>query len=164
MKRLIILILLTCTGISANAEHKISGSFDILKKESRINFVLDFSKAHIFGMSEADFAKHEEDWYKDQPQINGYFLEELNDKLEKITRFGKYPEANYTLKINVIEVSHQGSFDCNVILSDKEGNILGEITDLIGEEASWGTKLYHIKCGAGEYGEKPGKILKKLLK
>ena len=163
MKRLLTFIFLVGIGIMANAQ-RVEGSLDALQNEVRVNFELNFANARIHGMTETDFAKYEEDWYKDMPQIVGDFLSELNNEMKGLMRFGTYPAATYTLKVDVVDVAANGSMDSDVSLLDNTGKVIAKLVGLQAEGAPWGTKLYLIKVGASNSGEKLGEILYKALK
>lgn len=163
MKRLAILMCCIALGFAAKAQ-KLEGSVDVLLNESRVDFELSFAKASIHGMSEAEFAKYETDWNKDMPQIIGYFVDDLNDEINGLVRFGSYPTAKYKLVVEVIEVSVGGDLDSDVYLLDNSGNTVAKISGLVGKGGLWGTKLYLIKQGASHSGEILGELLHKTLK
>lgn len=163
MKKLLILML--CIGASfAVKAQKLEGFICVLINEARVNFELDFSKANIHGMSEADFARYEKDWNKDMPAIIGGFVENLNEEIDGLVRFGHYPTAKYKLKVEVIEVSLNGNYDSDAYLLDNEGNTVAKITGLFAKGGVFGTKLNLIKDGSKHSGELLGEILHKALK
>lgn len=163
MKRVLILMCCVALGFTAKAQ-KLEGSIDVLLDEVRVNFELNFANASIHGMTEAEFAKYEEDWYKDMPEIVGGFVADLNDEMKGLVRFGTYPTAKYTLRVNVVDVSANGHLDSDAVLLDNSGNIVAKIVGLQADSAPWGTKLYLIKVSAGRSGEKLGEMLYKTLK
>ena len=162
MKKFIVLICCIALGFAAKAQ-KLEGSFEVLLEETRVNFELSFAKASIHGMSEAEFAKYETDWNKDMPQIIGCFVEDMNNEIMGIVRFGSYPTAKYKLKVEVIEVTTYGGFDSDVYLLDNNNNTLAKISGLVSAGGAWGTKLYLIKRGASDSGEALGELLYKTL-
>lgn len=164
MKKLLILICCITFGSIVKAQ-TLEGSLSVLLDESRINFELHFANARIHGMTELEFAKHEEDWYKDMPQIVGDFVNDLNDEMKGVVRFGEYPSARYTLLINVVEVATNGHMDSDAFLiNNVNGNIVAKVTGLQAKSAPWGTKLYLIKVAASRSGEKLGELFYKALK
>ena len=158
MKKLVLFLMLVVGAVVANAQ-KIEGSLDLLKNEVRVNFELNYSKARIHGMTEAEFAKYEEDWYKDMPQIVGDFLDGLNAQLSNYVRFGNYPTAKYTVRVDVLDVATDGSCDSDVLLLDANSNVVAKIEGLQGAGGTFGTKLYLIKRGAAQSGRRLGKII-----
>lgn len=158
MKRIISLLILVAAVFAANAQ-QIEGSLDTLRGEDRVNFELNFSNATIHGMTEAEFAKYEEDWYKDMPQIIGDFLGGLNAANSNFVRFASYPQSRYTLRVNVIDVAIDGSFDSDVLLLDANSNVVAKIRGLRTSGGVFGTKLYLIKKGAEHSGKRLGKII-----
>ena len=178
MKKFIVLICCIALGFVAKAQ-KLEGSVDVLLNESRVDFELSFAKASIHGMSEAEFAKYATDWNKDMPQIIGYFVDDLNDEINGLVRFGSYPTAKYKLVVEVIEVSVDGGLDSDVYLLDNTGKELAKITRLVASggtfgikkiarlialDGTFGTKIALIKDGAKHSGIVLGKFLLKELK
>ena len=163
MKRILILICCIAFGFVAKAQ-KLEGDIAVLLNESRVNFEISFANAHIHGMTEGEFAKYEDGWHKDLPEIVGYFMDNLNSGIRKFVRFGNYPTAKYKLKVDVIDVSTRGSFDSDAILLDNNGNVVAKISGLQTDGGVFGTKLYLIKCGASCNGENLGDLLYRILK
>lgn len=184
MKRFIVLICCIALGFVAKAQ-KLEGSVDVLLNESRVDFELSFAKASIHGMSEAEFANYvsqrtatqlinsvanrtivagQNEWERDLPHITGDFVDNLNEQIKDLVRFGKYPTAKYKLLVEVIDVTTHGNFDSDVYLLDKEGNTVAKITRLVAEGGKIGSKLNLIKDGARHSGEALGKFLYKTLK
>ena len=163
MKKIFVLLMFLGVSVAISAQ-KMEGVWELLRDESRVNFVLDFSKAHIHGMTEAEFSKYEDDWHKDMPRIVGDFLETLNGRMAEYVRFGKYPAAKLTLKVQDVDVAVDGSFDSDVLLLDGKESVLAKIEGLRAKGGLFGTKLYLIKNGAENSGRELGKILYKTLR
>ena len=200
MKKFIVLICCIALGFVAKAQ-KLEGSVGVLLNESRVNFKLTFEKANIHGMTEPEFSatfdmkgkiativnnasnrtivEHTNGWKKDQPMISGGFVNCLNEAIKETIRFGSYPNAKYTLKVEVLEVSTSGDFDSDVYLLDNTGKELAKITRLVASggtfgikkiarlialDGTFGTKIALIKDGAKHSGIVLGKFLLKELK
>lgn len=162
MKKLAILICCIAFGYVAKAQ-RIDGDVCVLLNESRVNFELNFSKATIHGMSEAAFAKYEQDWYKDMPEIIGDFIDDLNDEIRGLARFGYYPKSKYKLKVDVIEIATNGQFESDVYIIDDLNNCVAKITGLVAYGSVFGTKLHRIKSGSSRSGEELGELLFKTI-
>lgn len=158
MKKVVAFFMLVVGVFVANAQ-QVEGSLDILKGEVRVNFELNYSKATIHGMTEPEFAKYEEDWYKDMPQIVGDFLSGLNMQVSDYVRFGAYPGSKYTLRVDVVDVAIDGSCDSDVLLLDANSNVVAKIVGLRADGGMFGTKLYLIKKGAEHSGKRLGRVL-----
>lgn len=164
MKRLLITILFVGIGIVANAQN-VDNFISALRDENRVNVRLTFANARIHGMTEAEFAKYEKDWYKDMPVIIGGFVNDLNYEIDGWLRFGNYPEAKYTLEVSVVEVATDGSIDSDVnLINNSDGNVVAKYSCLRAGSVPWGTKLYLIKASVSGSGEKFGEILYHALK
>ena len=87
MKRILILRCCIAFGFVAKAQ-TLEGDIAVLLNESRVDFELSFANARIHGMTEAEFAKYEDGWHKDLSEIVGYFMEDLNNGIRKLVRFG----------------------------------------------------------------------------
>ncbi len=158
MKKIFAFLMFATAVCVANAQ-RIEGSFDVLKNEARVNFQLNYSKASIHGMTEAEFAEYEEDWHKDMPQIVDDFLSGLNSQISYMVSFGKYPSSRYTLRVDVSYVEVDGSCYSNVLLLDSDSNVVAKIVGLQASGGMYGTKLYLIKKGAERSGRKIGRII-----
>ena len=185
MKKIVILMFCIALGFGARAQ-VLDGDIAALLNEGRVNFELTFEKASIHGMTEAEFSatfdqkgkiativnnasnrtimEHTNGWKKDQPMISGGFVNCLNDTLKETIRFGSYPTANYTLKVEVLDVSTSGDFDSDVYLLDNKGQVVAKISRLVAPGGTFGTKIALIKDGAKHSGIVLGKFLMKELK
>ena len=162
MKKFFALLMFSGIIFAANAQ-QMRGSFCAICG-SRVNFEIDFSKAYIHGMTEQAFAEYEDGWFVDKPEIEGLFLEHLNNGLGGLARFGCYPNADYTLRVEVVDVAASGDFDSDVLLLDGENNEVAKLVGLQAKGGLFGTKLYLIKFGAKHSGNALGGLLYKQLK
>ena len=154
------LIIAAIVAFAANLTAQVrSGSFAGLKDQSRVYFEVDFSQALIHGMSEADFADYETDWYKDKRHIVSLITNNCNDIVHRFFLVGNYPEAKYFLKLVVRSVSEKGDFVCDLYLYDEEDKQVGLVEGIWGKGGIFGTKLNLIKDGAKSTGEEVGRAL-----
>ena len=138
-------------------------NFSSVKPGSKINLVMDFSKASIMGMNETDFSNYEKDWNKDKPTILGRFQKGVNGKLGDFLKIGSYPDSPYTMKVEVKTVSDVGNIYCDVAITDKDGTILFSAKNVNGGAEPPllpGTKLAKIKAWAFLAGRSLGGIMK----
>ena len=133
-----------------------------IKPGSKINYVIDFSKSTIMGMTETDFSNYERDWNKDKPSIVVKFQKGLNNKLDGVLNFGTYTDSSYTLNITVNNISEVGNIYCDATLTNKEGEKLFHVKNVNGGSEPPilpGTKLAKIKIWATLTGRALGGIL-----
>lgn len=138
-------------------------NFSSVRPGSKINLVIDFSKAYIMGRSETDFAVYEKDWNKDKPTIIGRFQKGVNNRLSDFLNVGLYPDAQYTLTVTVKTISDVGNVYCDAAITDQEGNVLFSVKNVNGGSEPPilpGTKLAKIKAWAFLAGRSLGSIMK----
>ena len=158
MKKFVfITILLIFTTVTY--AQQLSGSFQALAGAGRAKVEVDYSKVSIHGMTEADFAIYEKDWMVDKDDITDRFIGKMQDKFQTKLLLGNFPNAKYTIVIQVLVFTTNGSCTCDVVLLDEENNELGRIANLSTYGGSFGTKLYQIKLGAEHTGEDVGRLL-----
>lgn len=160
------ILLVLCCGIftTATAQGTEESPLRNVKPGSRINMVMDFSKAQIMGMSETDFADYEEDWYKDKPSIASKYEKGISSRLGKILRVGAYPEADYTLRVTVRMITDTGNLYCDAAIVDAAGQVLFSVKNISGgKEPPFlpGTKLAKMKVWAVIAGRALGGVIKR---
>lgn len=149
--------------MAAAAQEGRVNNLSSVKPGSKINFVIDFSKASIMGMNEKDFSNYEKDWLKDQPTIIGRFQKGVNNKLSDMLSVGSYPDSGYTLTVTVKTISDVGNVYCDAVITDKAGTVLFSVKNINGGSEPPilpGTKLAKIKAWAFLAGRSLGGILK----
>lgn len=164
MKRISYILLLSVMAISMFASVKAVGDFSMLRHETRVNFEIDFSNAHIHNMTEEEFADYEEDWYVDKPDIEERIIEYTNEKLGGLIIVGRYTNANYTILLTDIKITTNGTFTCKAKLLDSYGREIAVIKDLVGKGGRFGSKLNLIKDGAKSIGQKLGATLSNAIR
>ncbi len=162
MKKFFVLFLL-CLPLVAYSQKITSGSLNVLKNQAKVNLELDFSQAIIHGMNEDDFEIYERDWNRDKPQVIAYFTAEASDRCDKIA-IGRFPDAEYTLKIIVLRINTSGDFTCAGELHNKSNEVVATITGISDKGGRIGSKLNLIKDGAKHTGERLGIFLRKKIK
>ncbi len=155
------MVALTAAG---NAQTIASGSIDCLTDAGVANIKIDYSKAAIFGMGETAFAEYEEDWDKDQPAIVMNIVRGINFHTSQYFSIGYRLECDLDFNILVASINQDGSWNCKATVTDKSGNVLCEITDIVSDSGQGGTKLRRIKKGALNTGLSIGMYLKALAK
>lgn len=147
-----------------NAQNMVSGSVEGLKKAGIALVEIDYSKAVIMGMGEQAFADYENEWNKDLPEITLAFINGVNKKTGNHLSVGHSVDCDLVMKIQVISISELGNWKCRAIVTNKQNENLCEIDEIISKGCKVGTKLHHIKVGAGNAGKKLGKFLCKQFK
>lgn len=162
-RRYILLALLSTIFIIADAQVVTVNDMSAVKPGSKINFVIDFSKATIMSMNETDFSNYEKDWNKDKPTIIGRFQKGVNNKLNGILNVGSYPDSQYTLKVTVTAISDVGNVYCDAVITDKDGTVLFSVNNVNGGSEPPilpGSKLARIKTWAFLTGRSLGNNMK----
>lgn len=134
---------------------------------SKIDFVMDFSRASIHGLSEHDFAEYEPDWEKDKPTIMDAFRSKANNVLDGAVIFGDFQKSQQTLKIKVANIDTNGFIICDAEIVNNSGNVIFKVENVTGGKElpiSLGTKLAMIKIWSNRVGRKFAKILKEEMK
>lgn len=163
MKKCLSLIFCLCIGLNAFSQKLESGSFAGLKNVDGIAIDVDFTNASIHGMSEKAFAKYEEDWYTDKPEIIGNFIGGIADKLGTVISIVDKSETKWLLKINVKSVRKNGSFVCTADLLNGE-DLEAHVVDIYGHGGHIGSKLNLIKDGVENTSKKCGSFLKSIIR
>lgn len=163
MKHVMIAIVAFFMSLNAFAGGKLeSGSVAALAGVDKVNFDIEFVSIH--GMSEAEFAKYEKDWYTDKPEIVGKILDNANKKLKGTFAMVKNISANYTVKLVVNQITKKGNFSCDVLVLDANKSEIAKIGDVKAKGGKWGSKLNLIKDGAEGVGKEFGSVLKSEVK
>jgi len=146
------------------AQNLIEGSLKEIARVGRVKFIADFSDALIHGMTVEDFAIYEKDWYKDLGQIEGDFLEEVNNKAGEWCAVSPHAKSPYTMVWKVQGINRGGDTTSELIFINEQNEIIAR-TNLIGARGgTFGTKLNLIKDGAEHSGERWGRFLKNEIK
>ena len=164
MKKLLLLtLMLVGMAFSAMAQ---TVTVDSLRKAPlglRANLVMDFSKAIIHEMTEANFAKYEKDWENDKPSIVEKFRAAANFKLDNEMKLGYYDDADYQMTVTVKSINTKGFIVCDAVLTDNTGKVFFAVEDLKGSSDSFftpGTKLARMKIWAALTGTALGSLIK----
>lgn len=162
MKKFLLLVL-SLFALESYSQKLVEGSLAPLKAAQKVELILDFSKAYIHGMSESEFSDYEKGWDKDKPQIVGLFMKETRDAIGDVIRLGRYSDADYIMRVYVIDISVSGDFECEVEVNDTSSTTIAKI-DFKAKGGRFGTKLNLIKDGAQHAGTALGSFLKKKLR
>ena len=162
-KTILTLLCFSALFTFANAQ-KVSGSFSPLADQARVKMNIDFSEAEIMGMSEAQFADYEEDWFEDKDQILTLFYENTNSALNGALAVGNYQQGTeYELDLMVRTVNSLGDYDCDLllyrILADGSDEFVAKAEGIYARGGKIGTKLNLMKDGAKHTGKALGKFL-----
>lgn len=162
MRRLLF-VSLALFAVIVNAQTVTKNTLPENLKGVRMNMVVDFSKALIYGMSEEEFSKYEKDWVEDKPTIVQNFRTGANYGIGRSYGIGEYKNTSYTIVVTVNTVTDEGFFICDATIVDKDSNCRFKVEKLSGgKEPTFtpGTKLARMKFWATLTGKKLGNILK----
>lgn len=162
-RRYMLLALLCSIFMVVDAQVVTVNKMSAVKPGSKINLVIDFSKATIMGMSETEFSNYEKDWKKDQPTIISRFRKGVNSKLNDMLNIGAFPSADYTMKVTVKTISDMGNVYCDAVIVDMNGTVIFSVNNVNGGSEPPilpGSKLARIKSWAYLTGRSLSSILK----
>ena len=162
MIRKVTFFLLCCISSVMYAQTT-TGSFEELASCGKSNIEIDFSDVSIHGMQEDDFADVEKEWYDDKPEIIGYFISHVADKVDDELIIGTRLKTPFLIKVLVRSITKKGNFTCDVIVMNEDKEI-ATIEGLKEDGGVFGSKLNLIKDGAKHTGEKLGKFLSREIK
>lgn len=165
MKKVLTFFSLFClAAINLSAQTVIKNSLPKDMSGVKMNFDVDFSKALIFGMTEAEFCDHEKDWKKDKKFIAKKMKNSANYALGKHYSIGDYNFALYTIVVTINTITKEGYIICDAQVVDNSGVVRLQIEELSGGKEPLfmpGSKLAKIKFWSMLTGERLGKILSK---
>lgn len=161
MNRFILYILFSIFVVLQSWGKSVNPDLASLAKLGKAKVEVDFSDASIHGMSEEDFQLLENDWMKDKPEVIATFLGGISDGLAGVLSLGSGFKTPFTVRVNVLTVSGQGDYTCDVDIL-KDGKSIATIERVKADGGSWGSKLNLIKDGAKHTGEQVGRKLRKL--
>ena len=120
MKKVLVATLLLAMTVFGASAQKISGSLAPLKGQKQVNVVLDFTGTLVNGKpeeshveffsrnkTEEEIEKWRSEWYNDlRNQSYAMFVRDLNNKVsKKHFTVGNFPEAGYTIVVNVRDIT-----------------------------------------------------------
>ncbi|MBO4447677.1 MAG: hypothetical protein J5764_06090 [Bacteroidales bacterium] len=161
MKKLIILSFLVLSAFALNAQ-SVTGSFQPIENEARVNLVIDLSATDIMGMTEEAFAEYEKDWKQDKKTILYLITSNANKMTDNNPRLGAYSDADYTIRLVIRAIDVKGNYDCDVIL-EKGEDVIAKGIGLYSKGGKFGTKLNLMKDGAADTGKKLGRFISSQL-
>lgn len=161
MKRIsVVAVMMALCFIPSFAQKVTKGSLSILKNESQMNMVCDFTKCTIDDMPAYYFIKQEENWEKGVAEIITRFGEGLGRKIPTLI-VGQFPEARYTLVYNVTVIDDDEDCKGTMVLKETQtGNIVAEIEKANGSAGSFGSFFNLLGDAFEDLGKKIGKLIK----
>lgn len=161
-KFLLAIALVGCLPLSAQIITK--GSLSFLKNQKQVNMICNFENC-IVDKHSIDYARHEhEDWDEGVEEIIMRFSEGFLQKTRNqyICKFGNFPEAEYTLVYNLINIDDdqdtKGTID---ILNTKTQEVVVHIEKANGSAGTFGSFFNLLGDAFEDLGKKLGKISRK---
>lgn len=142
MKKIILACILVFLGLTTHAQKGVYWSnASILKGETRLNVVFDYSEAVLDGMTIEAMASLDENWEKGSKEAMARFCKEFvkHCQVTPALFVGPYPEAKYTLTLKVLKVDDDGECYVDVIISDNDGNIILNAPKMNGDGGRFGS-------------------------
>lgn len=155
-----VFIFLMCSF--SNAQKLVRGSLDSLLDESFIGVEVNFHFIH--GLTEDDFAKYEEDYYKTKPKLIGYILSNANVANRQFVLTTDLSRSDLKLVLDIHNVSVNGDITSVATIYDGSGEEIAFIKGIIGDGGVIGTKLNLMGDGSKRLGTNLGKFLDKQLR
>lgn len=164
MKRFWLLALLFLP-ITVSAQKITSGDLKFLKNETRLNTIIDFSKAQLVGDPEGGRTKLEAFLALDSTYLIQRFYDGVADELEgRYFLVGNQPDARYEAVIQVQQVAEKGKTWSMVEFSNRETKEVLCTVQLMGNGGHFGTFLNLWGDGLRDSGESFGELLRKKSK
>ncbi|MDR0680955.1 MAG: hypothetical protein LBG15_03755 [Dysgonamonadaceae bacterium] len=136
MKRIVLIICLTVSTLSLQAQKLKKGNLKYLKEETKICVIFDYSSVTFDGMEEEYFIeKNAKDsawinkWYTSvKPNLHRHFILEMNKELvgKLLLRAGDDPDAKYQATIKMLKMNNWA--DRYTWFSSSEPDFDAEIT------------------------------------
>lgn len=146
------------------------GALDPLKDVTVMDVEIDFSEGAYKYISEADFAKQEDDWDLIKKETTDRFMEGINKTLKLSKKAAVMTgDKDYTIEVTILSVDEKGNTISNVKFLDEKGKAFAKIDNLYADGGHFGTFSNLMGDGLQETGEKIGRtvsfyFLKKKIK
>ena len=168
MKRIsIVAVVIAICFIPCAAQKVTKGSLSVLRNESKLNMVCDFSHCIIDKRPAVyKIQKEGDNWEKGVSEITLRFGEGLSKKVHTLI-VGQFPSARYTLVYNIDNIDDDEDCKGNMILKDTQtGEIIAEIEKANGSAGKFGSFFNLLGDAFEDLGKKIGNLIrtKKIIK
>ncbi len=163
MKRISILAVILMSVISIHAQKVTKGSFGVLANEKTVNITIDYKDSKIDRMPFEAFLESEEKWEEGYKEIMLKFIKSLNQNSGGIIYSSKQT-TDYQLVFKAINVDRDGETSGNLLLLDKDGNVIGFAEKFNANGGHFGSQTNLMGDASERLGKKIAQFIKKQLK
>ena len=162
MKRVSILAVLLLSVISIHAQKVTKGSFSVLANEKTVNITIDYKDSKIDKVPFEAFLESEEKWEEGYKEIMSKFIKSVNQNSNII--YTSKQATNYQLVFKAINVDEDGETSGNLLLLDKDGNVIAIAEKFNANGGRFGSQTNLMGDASERLGKKVAQFIKKQLK
>ena len=145
------------------AQKVTKGSFSVLANEKTVNVKIDYTESKIDKVPFEVFLELENKWDEAYHGIMSKFIIEANKNSDGIQYFMKKNE-NYQLVFKAISVSKYGSTTGNLLLLDKNENVIGVAEGFEAQGGRYGSQTNLMSDASEELGKIIARYINKQIK
>ena len=162
-KKICITSIFIFTVASLYAQKITNGSFHILANESSVYLSIDYVDSKIAKIPFDIFIEGEDNWDEGYRDITKKLIMSANKKSHGIKYISKKTE-NYQLVLKVIKVDNDGETRGNLLLLDKDDNVIAVAESFYAEGGRFGSQMNLMSDAAERLGGKIAVFIKKQIK
>jgi hypothetical protein len=163
MKRWYFTAIMFLGVVSVNAQKVTNGSFSVLANETAVSLCVDYTDSKIDKVPFDVFLEGESKWEEAYKDISFKLVKEANRHSDGLKYLTKKTE-NYQLVFKAITVDDDGETRGNLLLLDKEGNVIGTAEKFDANGGRFGSQTNLMGDAAERLGKKIAQFIKKQIK
>ena len=163
MNKFVVFAMMVIGVTSIHAQKVTRGSFCALANENIVSVTIDYKNAKIDKVPFEVFVEGEEEWEKDYKSILLNFVKAANRSGGGIKYVTK-PTCSYQLVFRAIVVDDDGETTGDLLLLDKNSNVIGVAEKFHAEGGRFGSQTNLMGDAAERLGKKVGSFIKKAAK
>ena len=159
MKRWYVTAMIFLGVVSVNAQKVTNGSFSVLTNETAVSLCIDYTDSKIDRVPFDVFLEGESKWEEAYKEISLKLVKEANRHGGGMKYLTKKTE-NYQLVFKVITVDDDGETKGNLLLLDKDGNVIGAAGKFNVNGGRFGSQTNLMGDAAERLGKKIAQFIK----
>ena len=163
MKRWYLFAIMFLGVASVNAQKVTMGSFSVLANETAISLSIDYTESKIDKVPFDIFLEGEKNWEEEYREITLKLVKEANRSGGGMKYLTKKSE-NFHLVFKAITVDDDGETRGNLLLLDKDGNVIGVAEKFDANGGRFGSQTNLMGDAAERLDKKVGQFIKKQIK
>ena len=163
MKKWFITAIMILGVVTVNAQKVTKGSFRALANETTVSLSIDYTDAKIDKVPFDIFLEGEEKWEEGYREIMLKLIREANRSGGGM-KYSSQRTGNYQLVFKALKVDRDGETTGNLLLQDKDGNVIGEAEKVNANGGRFGSQTNLMGDAAEKLGKKIGQFIKKQIK